>query len=149
MIMFTSAKDLEVSTFEVNIRSLPWIRNSEHETTPLGRVKQHNRGILGGLLSGHLHAQKILPKYAGGLLEKARHGLCSNVSGTYKKAEGTDQSSQARASCDEDRSNRPVQQSEGWQVRGVMRAHEMFLRKPRAVPRVHCECRRSSTAGFA
>ncbi|CAE7736293.1 edem3 [Symbiodinium necroappetens] len=39
-------KDLEVSTFEVNIR------------------------ILGGLLSGHLHAQKILPKYAGGLLEK-------------------------------------------------------------------------------
>ena len=108
-------KDLEVSTFEVNIRSLPWIRNSEHETTPLGRVKQHNRGILGGLLSGHLHAQKILSKYAGGLLEKARHGLCSNVSGTYKKAEGTDQSSQARASCDEDRSNRPVQQSEGWQ----------------------------------
>ncbi|CAE7041706.1 Edem2 [Symbiodinium natans] len=40
-------KDLEVSTFEVNIR------------------------ILGGLLSGHLHAQKILPKYTGGLLDKA------------------------------------------------------------------------------
>ncbi|CAE7373697.1 edem3 [Symbiodinium pilosum] len=40
-------KDLEVSTFEVNIR------------------------ILGGLLSGHMHAQKILPKYTGGLLDKA------------------------------------------------------------------------------
>ncbi|CAK9013503.1 unnamed protein product [Durusdinium trenchii] len=40
-------KDLEVSTFEVNIR------------------------ILGGLLSGHQHAVKLLPKYKGGLLTKA------------------------------------------------------------------------------
>lgn len=40
-------KDIEVSTFEVNIR------------------------ILGGLLSGHQHAVKVLPKYKGGLLNKA------------------------------------------------------------------------------
>ncbi|CAJ1348120.1 unnamed protein product [Effrenium voratum] len=40
-------KDIEVSTFEVNIR------------------------ILGGLLSGHQHAVKLLPRYKGGLLDKA------------------------------------------------------------------------------
>ena len=34
-----------------------------------------NLGILGGLLSGHQHAVKVLPKYKGGLLNKARKGV--------------------------------------------------------------------------
>ena len=35
------------------------------------------RGILGGLLSGHQHAAKVLPKYKGGLLNKALQSRCS------------------------------------------------------------------------
>ena len=35
------------------------------------------RGILGGLLSGHQHAVKVLPKYKGGLLNKAPQSRCS------------------------------------------------------------------------
>ena len=82
-------KDIEVSTFEVNIRSLDisGTRNRlwAHKESPwqgkgcwgmeglvILNLPLCNLGILGGLLSGHQHVVKVLPKYKGGLLNKAR-----------------------------------------------------------------------------
>ena len=86
-------KDIEVSTFEVNIRSLDilgihtrlWAHHESiwhygkgkgvgvwWEGLVILNLPLCNLGILGGLLSGHQHAVKVLPKYKGGLLNKAR-----------------------------------------------------------------------------